>query len=470
MNLSRRSLQWVLLLTLTVAPVGRSVFAAPVEPAEDQPKLDPRLQKYFAAKEQHARRLVDQLKLAVDPQTWDYFAAGIKGNWSTVLELYHDFRRRSGQYNGTFVDPLVRTPVWQPVNETYGAYEAFAKMDVKFVGAFARDIVDSIPRGGIYFGGTDPGRWIITAFCKSHADADPFFVLTQNALADGTYLGYLRAMYGTKLYMPTDADSKAAFDKYLADAKKRLKAGQLKPGENVSLAWEEDDLVAEEDNKVQVSGQVAVMSINALIAKTIFDKNPGREFYIEESFPLDWMYPYLSPHGLIMKINRQPLKEMTDAIVEKDRKYWQKQTAALIGDWLREETSVKAIGEFADLIYGQRDFEGFKGDVKYVNADASYNPQNIYAKLRVSQASVYAWHADHATTPKEKQRMVRAADFAFRQAIALGPKSPEAVARYVNFLRQAHRLNDARLVAKTSAGLSPGDGGLHRLAEELEVE
>jgi hypothetical protein len=360
--------------------------------------------------------------------------------------------------------------VWQTVNETYGAYEAFARMNVKFVDAFARDIVDSIPPGGIYFGGTDPGRWIITAFCKSHADADPFFVLTQNALADGTYLAYLRAMYGTKLYMPTDADSKQAFDEYVADANKRLKAGRLKPGENVSFVSEEDDLIAEEDKKVQVSGQVAVMSINALIARTIFDKNPGREFYLEESFPLDWMYPYLSPHGLIMKINRQPLKEMTDAIVEKDRKYWQKQTTALIGDWLREDTGVKAICEFADLIYGQRDFEGFKGDVKYVNADAGYNPQLIYAKLRVSQASIYAWHADHAATAKEKQRMVRAADFAFRQAIALGPHSPEAVARYVNFLREQHRLNDARLVATTGAGMSPGDGALHRLAEDLKAE
>jgi hypothetical protein len=182
------------------------------------------------------------------------------------------------------------------------------------------------------------------------------------------------------------------------------------------------------------------------------------------------MYPYLSPHGLIMKINRRPLKEMTDTIVEKDRKYWQKQTAALIGDWLLEDTGVKAICEFADLIYGQRDFEGFKGDVKYVNADASYNPQLIYAKLRASQASVYAWHADNAATAKEKQRMARAADFAFRQAIALGPRSPEAVARYVNFLREQHRLNDARLVAKTGAGMSPGDGGLHRLAEEIKAE
>ncbi len=33
------------------------------------------------------------------------------------------------------------------------------------------------------------------------------------------------------------------------------------------------------------------MSINALMTKVIFDRHPDREFYVEESFPLDWMYP-----------------------------------------------------------------------------------------------------------------------------------------------------------------------------------
>ena len=64
------------------------------------------------------------------------------------------------------------------------------------------------------------------------------------------------------------------------------------------------------DGKVQVSGQVAVMGINGLMTKVIFDRNPDREFYVEESFPLDWMYPYLEPHGLIMKLNRQPLAQL----------------------------------------------------------------------------------------------------------------------------------------------------------------
>ena len=65
MNLSRRSLQWVLLLTVTAGPFGRNVFAAAAEPVEDQPKLDPRLQTYFAAKERHANLLKQRLKFFV---------------------------------------------------------------------------------------------------------------------------------------------------------------------------------------------------------------------------------------------------------------------------------------------------------------------------------------------------------------------------------------------------------------------
>ena len=74
-----------------------------------------------------------------------------------------------------------------------------------------------------------------------------------------------------------------------------------------------------------------VIGIRELLTKTIFDKNPDREFYVEESFPLDWMYPYLEPHGLIMKINRQPLPEMSDEIVQRDRDYWTKYIDA--DDW-----------------------------------------------------------------------------------------------------------------------------------------
>ena len=111
----------------------------------------------------------------------------------------------------------------------------------------------------------------------------------------------------TKIYMPTDEDSQKCFQDYMQDVAQRRSKNQLKPGENVTVGA---------DGKLQVSGQMAVMQINGLLAKIIFDKNPDREFYIEESFPLDWMYPYLEPHGLIFKINRQPLPGLSDDIVE----------------------------------------------------------------------------------------------------------------------------------------------------------
>src|SRR5205807_532054 len=111
---------------------------------------------------------------------------------------------------------------------------------------FGREIIDSIPRGSIYFGGTDPGRFIISALSESHREGRPFFTLTQNQLADQTYLEYLRDMYGQKLQIPTNDDLQRVFQDYLADAQQRMKDGKLKPGEDVRII----------NDRVQVSGQV----------------------------------------------------------------------------------------------------------------------------------------------------------------------------------------------------------------------
>ena len=90
---------------------------------------------------------------------------------------------------------------WQPVLEICLAYDHVVNCEPKYTQMAMDGIINSIPAGSIYFGGTDPGRGLPTAFCKSHVDADPFYTLTQNALADGTYLEYLRKTYGeqTKL-------------------------------------------------------------------------------------------------------------------------------------------------------------------------------------------------------------------------------------------------------------------------------
>src|SRR6185312_15805822 len=112
------------------------------------------------------------------------------------------------------------------------------------------------------------------------------------------------------IYIPSFDEVNKCYDEYCEDAKKRLEEKKVKPGEDVKV---------DENGKVQVAGQVAVQAVNARISKLIFDKNPSREFYVEESFPHDWMYPYLEPNGFIMKINREPLAELPDEIIQKDQ-------------------------------------------------------------------------------------------------------------------------------------------------------
>jgi len=122
-------------------------------------------------------------------------------------------------------------------------------------------------------------------------------------------------MYGPKIYVPTDDDSRDCFNAFLQDAQKRLQNHQIKPGEDVRT---------NANGQIQVSGQIAVMEINGLIAKVIFDKNPQKEFYVEESFPLDWMYPLIEPHCLIFKINRESAATLSEEILKRDHDFWEK--------------------------------------------------------------------------------------------------------------------------------------------------
>jgi hypothetical protein len=410
------------------------------------PEVVAQLKSFAAEKEAQEAKLVkaDEKDFAKDfassgakivrPDCQPFFAAAAKGDWQTVSNLWSEMERHSlGRTEATNGYPH---GMWlQTGKETYGAIEAFAVGDGKYSKMFGDDIIQSIPNGSIYFGGTDPGRFIVTALQKSHADGNPFYTLTQNALADGTYLEYLRSMFGSRIYIPTSADQEKCFRDYVADAQARLKDNKLKPGENVE--------VDATSGRVAISGQAAVMQINGRLVKTIFDKEPGREFFIEESFPLDWMYPYLEPHGLIFKLNRQPLPELSDAIVQRDQDYWSQMIAPMIGGWLKSDTTVKEVAAFAEKVFGRHDFSGFTGDPRFVENSYSHK---MFSKERSSIAGLYAWRAQHADTSGEKERMARAADLAFRQALALCPYDPQAVKAYTDYLKGRNRDSDAALV------------------------
>jgi tetratricopeptide (TPR) repeat protein/phage shock protein PspC (stress-responsive transcriptional regulator) len=387
-------------------------------------------------------------------------------------------------------------------------------------------IYPEMSRDAILFGGTDPGRFAPTymifseSLIEPHHRRDPDFdrrdvyIITQNALADGTYLAYIRAHYfrsaqvdppffgemlrtprarerGTtnlaarlvapldraltafgarvekrrrdrgvyppeEIYTPSVEDHARSMEEYFVDAHRRLTLGQLKPGEDVRVG---------PDGRLQVSGQVSVMAINALLTKTIFDQNPDHAFYVEESFPLDWMFPHLTPFGIIMKIHREPVPELTEDMVRQDHEFWSQYSERLIGNWMTYDTSIQEICDFIVRVYERRDYEGFTGDRRFIRDDQA---QKSFSKLRSSIGGLYAWRLEHDRDPEVRQRMLREADFAFRQAFAFCPYSPEAVHRLTNLLLSQMRIADALLVAQTALRFDPDNPTLQEWVARIQ--
>jgi tetratricopeptide (TPR) repeat protein len=437
--------------------------------------------------------------------------------------------------------------------------------------ANASIIYPEMDRNTILFGGTDPGRFCPTysIFCDSFIphDCQPkqdqkfdrrdCYLITQNALADGTYLEYLRAQYNrsrqvdppffsrlfryvagllhvgspdsvilegpdmgagdtgdalvegicrllddtldnwftawgahvekyrrargvypsAEIYIPSLEDSQACFQEYSEDAYRRKQNGQLAPGE----------IVNSENGRVQVSGNVAVMKINGLLCRVIFDHNPTNSFYVEESFPLDWMYPYETPFGIIMKINRNPLPELPDEVFKLDHEFWAKYSKRLCGDWITYDTTVQQIADFVDRTYIHNNYQGYTGDQAFVRDD---DAQKAFSKLRSSQAGMYYWRMSGSCPPEYRQKtaagqaaLVRETEFAFKQAFAFCPYSPEAVYRYVNFLLQLAQseettghpdkairyFDDGILVVKTCQKLDPFNASLGDLIKNIQT-
>jgi tetratricopeptide (TPR) repeat protein len=414
----------------------------------------------------------------------------------------------------------------------------------------ARLIYPEMTRNTILFGGTDPGRFCPTyaIFCDSFIphrcqpeqdqkfDRRDVYLITQNALADGTYLDYLRSQYNrskqidppffselskyffTLFLGPDNADTGLTgfvnntlfnvldrpFTAWGAYVEKRRRAEGVYPTSEIYIPSPEDSQRSFEeyarqkqltttDGRIQISGQVDVMNINGLLCKVIFDNNPTNEFYVEESFPLDWMYPYETPFGIIMKINRNLQPELSQDVFDLDHKFWTDFSPRLCGNWITYDTTVQQIADFVERTYIQNNYQGYTGDHAFVRDN---DAQKAFSKLRSSQAGMYAWRCfphspqNPVGCPPEfvqksaasQAALIRETDFAFKQAFAFCPYSPEAVYRYVNFLMQraqaaemsgqmdqaVRHFDDAILIAKTCKKLDPYNDSITGLIKTVQ--
>src|SRR5262249_47834357 len=111
--------------------------------------------------------------------------------------------------------------IWRAIQETWGSAREAHNWPAQRLLEYGEAVLGSLRPGMVYVGGTDPGCFIPT-FLNETGDGERHITLTQNALADGSYLEYLNFLYADQMKTLTQQDSQQAFQTYVSDAQKRL--------------------------------------------------------------------------------------------------------------------------------------------------------------------------------------------------------------------------------------------------------
>ena len=264
-------------------------------------------------------------------------------------------------------------------------------------------------QGAIFFGGTDPGRFVPTYLVHAVGMRPDLHVLTQNALADPTYMNGVRDLHGADIWVPTADDVTDAFADYV-DAVRR--------GERETAGT-----VTEANGRLQLSGTQAVMDVNAELARDLFARNPN-DCYVEESYPVPWMDAFLEPAGLAMRLRREGRNLW--AVADRDADFW---------DWMTRRLAPRTAY--------RRDFAA----------------QKSFSKLRSAIAGVYARNG--LAAPAEK---------AYQDALALYPISPEVVFSTVReALIPARRFAEALRLVRAYRRADPKNARAAYLEGRLEA-
>ncbi len=379
---------------------------------------DNRLKEFAKLKRQQTEELAGKLGLDVPAEVREFFHAAEAGDCVAVSNAYARIQQRTGQSASSIQMPGYKHVLKVPAHETRGAYE-FCDWDPALLQRYAESILGSMPAGSVYFGGTDPGRFVITMFRDTEKSADitvltPKFVITQNVLMDTGYAEYLRLTLGDRLWLPTTNDIERAFQEYAAELQKRRARGeQISPDEQL-------------DGSNRVRGVAAAMNINGTVTRWIFDRNKAKHpFFVEESYVIAWMYPYMEPHGLILKLNNEPLDKLDPAVIQRDREFWAKLSKELLAD------------------------------PKFVSTEGA---RKTYAKMRSAIGGVYAY-----------RKLRDEAEAAYKQAITLCPASPEANFRLAQLYMETGRSDQAIAVLTECQKLDPHNRHISAAIEQLRA-
>ena len=301
---------------------------------------------------------------------------------------------------------------------------------------YGHDMLVDLPKDSFVFGGTDPGRFVPTymvfgeSFEKTKRDPNfdrrDLYIVTQNALADTFYNRYIRSHY--------TAERPTTFSWF----EKLLGRDKTYPEERLTLPHREDimglfDVLMRQyqaNPGSMPNPQTDPVALNSAVAEWIFlhnrDKQDGtpRHFYVEESFPMQWSYPYAIPHGLCYEIAHDKMDALPPGTSEKDITWWD--------EYIRKLEAVP----------------GFRNDDLAMHS---------FAKLRNTGGNIYAF-----------RNMPDAAEHAYKQALSMWPANTETTSNLVNLYARLGRHKDARDLVAGYLPMDPNSKVLQRLAIQTE--
>jgi len=271
---------------------------APPAPTAEQ-IVGARLAQFARSRRGFAHALARQHNIQVSDDVERFFKAAESGNWEEIEAAFNQINGRNSSAGHAEGRAPEVAQIWPAIIDAYGAAEQVHLWPAQKLLDYGNAVLGALRPGMVYVGGTDNGRWI-PELLNDTSGGERHVIVTQNALADSSYLDYLRLQYDDRLGLLSGEESSRAFSDYIADAQKRLEHDQQFPDEPKQLRTGED--VRFTDGRVQVGGQVAVMAINEKLLQTLMQKNRGLSFAIEESFPLKGTYADALPLGPLMEL------------------------------------------------------------------------------------------------------------------------------------------------------------------------
>jgi hypothetical protein len=339
-----------------------------------------------------------------------FFDAVESGNWDEIKAAFDKINGGEPNAGGSERRSPEVSQLWPAIIDAYGVAEQVHLWPAQKLLDYGNAVLGALRPGMVYVGGTDNGRWV-PELMNETGDGERHIVITQNGLAAGDYLDYLRFQYDDQMANLSEEDSQRSFQNYIADAQKRLEHDQQHPDEPKQILSGENVQIL--DGKVQVSGQVAVMAINEKLLQTLMQKNPDLSFAIEESFPLKGTYADALPLGPLMELNgRSGQNDFSPERATEFVDYWRNASQQILVD---------------------------------SEATASETVLRAYSHDTAAAANLLASHQFSA-----------AAEEAYRLSAQLWPQNPESIGGLANLLASTGRQSEAQRLLDDFARNYPG--------------